>query len=240
MGYFYSSCKFSASGQCRDRTPYCHNYLHDTQYFTVFKHKSLDSYEFKATLLDFFSGDSTASKALQDLDWDTWFYKPGFPPKPDYDTSMVDACYALAEKWEALNTSESSISWRPSRIDILGWSANQSVVFLEKIQTLSKPLKPELVDEMGGMYKYSTSENVELVSRYCIVGLKAKAQSVYGPTVDLLGRVGRMKFVRPLYRGLKECDDKLAKTCFERNKDFYHPICRGMVEKDLFGEGRGG
>jgi len=28
----------------------------------------------------------------------------------------------------------------------------------------------------------------------------------------------------------------LAVKTFEKNRDFYHPICRAMVEKDLLGE----
>lgn len=63
--------------------------------------KSLDSYDFKATLLDFFQSDKETSKKLESVDWDTWFYKPGLPPKPDFDTSMVDKCYELAKKWES-------------------------------------------------------------------------------------------------------------------------------------------
>ena len=31
-------------------------------------------------------------------------------------------------------------------------------------------------------------------------------------------------------------DRELAVETFEKNKDFYHPICRGLVEKDLFGK----
>lgn len=53
------------------------------------------------------------------------------------------------------------------------------------------------------------------------------------PTADLLGTVGRMKFVRPLYRALMKVDRKLAEETFEKNRNFYHPICRGMVEKDF-------
>jgi leukotriene-A4 hydrolase len=70
-------------------------------YFTTWNRKSLDSYEFKSTLVDFFSADKDASSALDALDWDKWFYAPGLPPKPDFDTSMVDVCYALAKKWES-------------------------------------------------------------------------------------------------------------------------------------------
>jgi leukotriene-A4 hydrolase len=207
-------------------------------YFTTFAQKSLDSYEFKATLLDFFSKDEKAADKLNSVDWDTWFYKPGYPPKPDFDTSMVDVCYDLANKWESLNGGSSD--FKPSASDISSWSANQSVVFLEKIQTWKTPLSPALVEKMGEVYSYAESKNVEVVSRYMIVGLKARCESVYIPTTELLGTVGRMKFVRPLYRNLRECDEKLAQETFEKYKEFYHPICKDMASKDVYGKARGG
>jgi leukotriene-A4 hydrolase len=86
---------------------------------------------------------------------------------------------------------------------------------------------------MGKAYSLIHTRNVELNSRYFGVGLRARDQSVYQPTAELLGQVGRMKFVRPLYRQLNEVDRPLALDTFTKNKDFYHPICRGLVEKDL-------
>ena len=86
---------------------------------------------------------------------------------------------------------------------------------------------------MGQAYSLIRTRNVELSSRYFGVGLGAKDKSVYQPTADLLGKVGRMKFVRPLYRKLALVDRDLAVKTFEENKDFYHPICRAQVEKDL-------
>lgn len=199
-------------------------------YFTRFKEKSVDSYEFKSTLLDFFAKDRTASKKLNELDWDTWFYKPGFPPKPSFDTTLADQCYALAEKWLALSEGQDK-SFAPSPKDVEGFTANQSVVFLERLQNSAQPLSIPLIDEMGDKYGYAKSKNVELVSRYYVLGLQAGAKSVYEPAASLLGQVGRMKFVRPLYRELIKRDRKLAERTFEENKEFYHPICRGMVEK---------
>lgn len=207
-------------------------------YFTTFAQKSLDSYEFKANLMDFFAKDAAASEKLKGVDWDMWFYAPGYPPKPDFDTSMVDVCYELADKWQALNTGDSNFT--PAASDISSWTANQSVVFLEKIQTWKTPLSPALVEKMGEVYSYASSKNVEVVSRYLIVGLKARCKAVYTPTTELLGRVGRMKFVRPLYRNLRECDEKLAQATFEKYKQFYHPICKEMAYKDVYGNGRGG
>lgn len=201
-------------------------------YFTTWKFKSLDSYDFKATLLDFFTNDTEASAKLAAVDWDTWFYKPGFPPKPEFDDSRVKVCYDLADKWRALANS-SSDKFKPHKSDIEGWNSSQLVVFLQTVQLFEKPLKPADAHEMGVAYGVLDSKNVELTSRYYQIGMKAGDDEVLPKTTELLGKVGRMKFVRPLYRQLKKVDVKLAMSTFEKNKDFYHPICRDMVEKDL-------
>jgi leukotriene-A4 hydrolase len=200
-------------------------------YFTEYKCRSVDSYEFKATLLAFFAEDAEASKILNEVDWDGWFYKPGFPPKPDFDTTLADQCYELADGWQALN--EGKGHWQPKADDIKTFSSNQSVVFLERIQTLPQPLKPELIELMGKTYAYASSKNVEVVSRFLVAGLQSKDEKVYAPAAELLGQVGRMKFVRPLFRELMKCDLGLAKKALEKNREFYHPICRGMMEKML-------
>ena len=160
-------------------------------YFTTFARKSLDSYDFKANLLSFFDSDTTASKALNDVDWDSWFYAPGLPPRPNFDTSLVDVCYHLASQWEA-------DEYQPKQEDIDGWSANQVVVFLDNVQTFAKPLDQRASQKMGSTYGFAKSQNVEIVSRYYQVALKAKDETVYQLTAELLSNVGRMKFVRPL------------------------------------------
>ena len=108
-------------------------------------------------------------------------------------------------------------------------------MFLESVQLFPRPLRPEQTRLMGSTYALTTSRNVEVTSRFYQVALMAGDRSVFGNVTELLGRVGRMKFVRPLYRRLKGVDEGVAKECFERNREFYHPICRNMVEKDLYG-----
>lgn len=159
----------------------------------MFKEKSLDSYEFKTTTLDFFQSDPEASKLLNDLDWDKWFYAPGLPPKPRFDTSLVDVVYELARKWQSLPGS----SFKPQASDIHGLAANQLIVFLEQV-LLFEQLKPDLTKLMGEIYGLYKSENIEVANLYFQVGLKAGDESVLEPTASLLGRIGRMKFVRPL------------------------------------------
>jgi len=121
----------------------------------------------------------------------------------------------------------------PDASDIKGWTANQEVVFLEKVANFKTPLTPSQSQIMGKAYSFATSKNVEVSSRYFGIGLAAKDKTVYEPSAVLLGQVGRMKFVRPLYRALDKADRELALKTFEKSKDFYHPICRQLVEKDL-------
>ena len=68
---------------------------------------------------------------------------------------------------------------------------------------------------------------------YYQIAMKAKDASAYQGVAELLGQVGRMKFVRPLFRNLNKVDRDLALKTFGGDRNFYHPICRQMVEKDL-------
>jgi leukotriene-A4 hydrolase len=203
-------------------------------YFTKWKGRSLDSYDFKSTLLEFFAKDSEVSAKLGKIDWDTWFYKPGLPPKPDFNTKLVDAVNNLADKWEVLSKGDKG--FQPSSKDVEGLSANQVVVFLERLLLFDTPIPMAYADDMGSLYGFRDTKNVEVSSRYYQVAMKASDRSILPSVVDLLGKVGRMKFVRPLYRGIIVLDINLAAETFEKNKDFYHPICRQLVQKDIFGK----
>ena len=205
-------------------------------YFGTFARKSLDSFEFKQCLVDFFASDAAASKKLADLDWDAWFYTPGFPPKPAFDTSMADVCYALAAKWEA--RAKGSDVFEPSGADIKGWSSTQVVVLLDACEGFETPLRTTDTQAMGVAYGLATTKNVELSSRFLRLGLQSGDTAAKAPTATLLGEVGRMKFVRPLYRALKGVDPAFAQATFKKNEAFYHPICAQMVRKDLSIEGR--
>lgn len=188
------------------------------------------------TLLSFFKSDATASAALtKEVDWDHWLHSPGLPPKPDFDTSLADVCYVLSDKWHTLNTASDSsvVEFTPSPADIETWTSGQIVVFLERITDFKTPLKVHAVELMKQHYGFMESRNAEILSRFLTVGLKAKDASVFPVAAKALGAWGRMKFVRPLYRLLSECDRDLAVKTFKKNIDFYHPICREIVRKDL-------
>ena len=124
-------------------------------------------------------------------------------------------------------------SFQPSASDMESFTSNQKLVFLEAVQQFQTPLTPERAQLLGTVYDIITTKNIELKSAYYLIALNADDPTCFYGTADLLGRVGRMKFVRPLFRALNKVNRPLALETFVKNQDFYHPICRGMVEKDL-------
>ncbi|KAI8625706.1 leukotriene A-4 hydrolase [Xylariaceae sp. FL1651] len=197
-------------------------------YFRTWARKSLDSFEFKQTFLDFFEeyGNEEIKQKIAQIPWEERFYKPGLPPKPEFNTAYVDSCLALAEKWKQTD-------YKPSAKDVEIFTANQILVFLQAVQNFPSPLSAERSHLLGTTYNISSSKNVELKSAYYLIALDAGDKSELPGVVDLLASVGRMKYVRPLYRKLNELDRDLAIKTFEENKDFYPSTTKGQLAKDL-------
>lgn len=209
-------------------------------YFSTFRYKSLDTYQFVDTLYDYFS-DKKAQ--LDSIDWESWLYKPGMPPvKPKFDTTLVDQCYSLADKW--INTVSANGKTDLTQVflpaDISGFTANQSVVFLDTLSSFDKlpdfkwSNHLEALKAMSEIYaSYSESSNAEVVFRWFVLQVGGHNTTYYDQLGQWLGTVGRMKFVRPGYVLLNSVDRKLAHHYFEKFESTYHPICRAMVRKDL-------
>ncbi|CAN6674601.1 leucine aminopeptidase 2 [Trichomonascus vanleenenianus] len=204
-------------------------------YFGKFKGKSLDSYQFKDTLYEFFSN----KKALLDsIDWDSWYFNSGLPPKPKFDTTIADECYDLANRWVASATikSQEELHKEFSAKDIASWTSTQSVVFLDSVADGFEKLSGSTsvaASALNEIYSFGSSHNPEVISRWYRLAIGAQLESQYALLAKWLGTVGRMKFVRPGFKLLNKVDRPLALKVFEQNRSFYHPICRAMVVKDL-------
>ncbi|KAI5861248.1 peptidase family M1-domain-containing protein [Durotheca rogersii] len=197
-------------------------------YFRTWARKSLDSFEFKQTFLDFFEkyGNAEVNEKIAQIPWDEKFYKPGLPPKPNFNTAYVDSCLELAEKWK-------NEDYQPNPSDVESFSANQTIVFLQAVQDFSSPLSVERAHLLGTTYSISASKNVDLKTAYYVISLRSGDRQEFPGIVELLSSIGRMKFVRPLYRGLYKADRNLALETFQKNKDFYPSTTKGQLEKDL-------
>lgn len=214
-------------------------------YFKKFAKKSLDTFQFLDTLYEFYP---EKKEILDSVDWETWLYKPGMPPRPHFITALADNVYQLADKWvemaQHLKTTEDFRS-EFNAIDIKDFNSNQLVLFLETLtQNGHSNKKPKDFDwakfpvasrALLDIYQDNIvkSQNAEVVFKMFKFQIFAKLQEEYKHLADWLGTVGRMKFVRPGYRLLNSVDRRLALATFDKFKDTYHPICKALVKQDL-------
>lgn len=213
-------------------------------YFMKFRYTSIDSFQFVDELYEFF--EPRGKKFILDqIDFKAWLFGKGLPEKPDFDTSLVDQCTSLTEKWIAsLKTIEDPkqlLVQFDQEKDIMGFDANQHLVFLEDLCIKLEPVdvNPQFVRAIIDIYPYyKQSENFEIIFDFNNLLIKngkfSEEDEIVKQFSNWLGTVGRMKYVRPGYRLLKQyVSNDLAKATFERFKDLYHPICKNLVRKDL-------
>ncbi|XP_033105595.1 leukotriene A-4 hydrolase-like [Anneissia japonica] len=200
-------------------------------YIATFALKSIDTDQWKECFLDYFQ-KKVPSDAFDGVDWDTWFFKPGMPPvKPDYDTTLADACTELCELWD--QASEDDLGGF-SKTDIEDFSALQIKEFLG--QLLQKdPLPISHILAMDNAYQLSASHNSEIKFKWLELQIKSEHEPVIQPALDFVNIQGRMKFVRPIYRELYAYDKASDKAVanFKEQEKYMHPITRSMVAKDL-------
>eukprot|EP01087_Luapelamoeba_hula_P010470 TRINITY_DN2774_c0_g3_i1.p1 TRINITY_DN2774_c0_g3~~TRINITY_DN2774_c0_g3_i1.p1 ORF type:complete len:450 (+),score=69.22 TRINITY_DN2774_c0_g3_i1:816-2165(+) len=201
------------------------------KYLENFSGKTLDSAEFKEFFLNYFNSlNAFEVSKLSEIDWDSWFNKPGLPPVDMlslFDTTLAAESFALANKWKA---NDSSVS--PD--DLKSWSSHQVVHFLEQIEAASE-VTAETLQKMDVTYKLSEYRNYEIRFHWYMAGIKHGYEPVYPLAVQMLREQGRMKFVRPLYRELAKTErgKALAIATFAEQKDNYHSIASKMVSRDL-------
>lgn len=129
-------------------------------YLDHFKFKSISTEDWRTFLYDYFPGKHSI---LNGIDWDSWLHKPGMPPHiPSYDTSLSDACTALADRWRKWQETP-PLPFTPG-----DWARLTSEQHVEVLaQLLAGPaLTPSKVQTLGNTYNLSDTKNCEIRFRY--------------------------------------------------------------------------
>ncbi|KAI8073423.1 peptidase family M1-domain-containing protein [Gilbertella persicaria] len=205
-------------------------------YVKHFASTSISTEDWKAFLFEYMEkthGPSMIEK-LNTIDFDAWINQPGMPPvDPEFDTTLADACYNLAKRWDQARHHPDDLSaFKPE--DVSSFSAGQKIVFLEKLTDVA-PLPHALISKMDELYRLTLNHNADLRLRWQQVCLMASYEPIYPEVVKFVTEQGRMKFVRPLYRLLHQAKNgsQLAVDTYLKHKSFYHPIAAQLIEKDI-------
>lgn len=113
--------------------------------------------------------------------------------------------------------------------DPSGWSATEWQLYLESV---GRPAARELCAELDRRFELSRSGNHEILVAWLELALRSGYHEVVPRTEQVLAAVGRMKYLRPLYRALA-ADPRtrpVAAAAFAANRAGYHPIARQVIE----------
>lgn len=203
-------------------------------YIFAFQGRSLTTQEWKDHLFAYYAGNEEITARLKTIDFDAWLYGEGLelPVKMEYDTTLAEAAFALAERWEKRISGADD---KFSHADIDGWTAGQVVVFLERLH--SGPRVPAAVaEELDEAYALNSAQNTEVRLRFYEVALEDK-DGKYAPfAAEWVKTQGRMKYCRAIYKALVRVAPELARRTFVENRGFYHPIAASLIEKVSFAQ----
>ena len=150
------------------------------------------------------------------VDYDEWLYGSGLPAgAPAVSSPLLDAVVAIGQA-------------APEPDVAAAWSADEWQVYLAG---LGPPVPAGLLAELDSRYQLTASSNPEILRLWLTAALNSGYTAAVPAAVDLLGRVGRLKFLKPLYDALARNPDTrvLAQECFERNRGRYHPIAVTVI-----------
>jgi len=206
-------------------------------YLAAFRFSTVTSDQFKELFMERFKH----VPAVQQIDWDTWFYAHGMPPvNNSYDISLAQQAYDLALKWHTCDVMGVGTGSGPegsSASDLSGWSSEQVVTFLDKLYEYRSltPLHKNTARRMAELYNMYAFKNCEIRFSWYRLAITAEDETVLPHVVALLKEQGRMKYLRPLYRALyrSKMGRETALSTFTAAKASYHPIAQKMLSVDL-------
>mmetsp|Transcript_36341 Transcript_36341/g.58248 ORF Transcript_36341/g.58248 Transcript_36341/m.58248 type:complete len:598 (+) Transcript_36341:508-2301(+) len=187
--------------------------------------------QFKIFFLQYCQEHGVSQSKLDTIDWNSWVHQPGMPiVEPVVDSTLRDEVSNAVSQW--LETG--SFSGNDAN-----WNTDQKIVFLDLLLITGKerggtPI--HILDAINAKYEFSSTRNLEILFRWCLLGLNAKDERIFPLVVRLVADQGRMRFVRPLYRQLHSCNavgKHLAIITFQKLRSQYHAIAQKMIARDL-------
>ncbi len=160
---------------------------------------------------------------------------PGLLAKVDAD-AWIDGPGLPAVYWKPESTRLAAVQKVAGRVPTEGetkaWSATEWQLYLE---AMPKPSPEAVCKELDAKYALTTSTNPEVLVSWLILACESGYAAVLPRVEELLGHIGRMKYLKPLYRALagRVETKQLAHDLFARFRGQYHPIAQQVVSAVL-------
>jgi hypothetical protein len=152
---------------------------------------------------------------------DAWVYKLGFPDSiEDPQSDAFDKVQAQLDAW--LGGGDAG------GLETGAWTAHEWLYF---IGALPPSITIEQMAALDARFNLSTSQNAEIANVWYQKAIPANYQPAFEPLDEFLMRVGRGKFIYPLYKSLIDNGNReWAQSVYERARSGYHPIAQRRID----------
>lgn len=216
------------------------------RYYDTFKYKTITAENFKKYFIDYFVNMQLQDKdTLINIDWDKLFYTPGLPDNILGTDELSEKSIILAKN--ILKGTLNNDDINKYKDIIATWSTAQHVVFqntlveILSINTKEIELRQDaliksknIYEQINSLYPYRESHNMEILNQYLQCCIRLGISGLDTIQYNVLSSIGRMKFIRPLYRDLFSSSQyrEFGLKTFESLSNIYHNICSKMVDRD--------
>lgn len=200
------------------------------KYFETYKYKSVVSDDFK----NFFLNEFKDNEKIAEIDWDLWLYGTGLPPIiSTCDNTMGELCTKLKNsllEWDENIEADSPVVAE----DVSNLSTDQLIHLLQELLE-ENPISIKKLQAIDGLFNLDSNKNAEIKFRWLRICLKSQWEDKVPAVISWLNQVGRMKYVRPLYRDLYnwEFSRQIAVENYLANKKYMMQVSAHTVARDL-------
>jgi len=192
--------------------------------FDAFLREYIDRFRFRSITTDEFIAflEEQLPGVLDAVDGRRWIDGPGMPAN-EHRTSApaLDRLRALAAGWSAgERPGPESAAWSPTELQLF-------------LQDLPRPLPHDDCRWLDDTFALTGRGNHEVLVEWLTIAARSGYAPVRPRLREVLGRVGRMKYLKPLYGALMAGGDDgaaFAREVFAAAAPGYHPLSRGSLK----------
>jgi aminopeptidase N len=151
-----------------------------------------------------------------------WLYEAGMPANaPVFRSAALESLTALAEEFAG--------GARPTATQVAAWTPAETLIYL---QHLPREVGPNACAWLDANLKLTGRGNHEILVEWLTIAAGSDYEPVFSRVREVLSRVGRMKYLRPLYSALGRHarTRALARDIYAAARPGYHVLSRRVIE----------
>ncbi|ALJ00445.1 M1 family metallopeptidase [Rufibacter tibetensis] len=190
------------------------------KYFGTFKFTSMTTAAFEQFLeKELLNGYEELQRQINPA---AWIHSPGIPAGTPAPKALLFEKVSLElQKWQE-GTSATELHTQ-------NWSTHEWLYFLSN---LPRKLQKEQIEELDQAFGFTNSGNSEILAEWFKDAIRHQYKIAYPALEAFLVRVGRRKFLMPLYKALLESEEgtTLAKSIYQKARPNYHAVSTSSLD----------